>query len=86
MNCITLGRKRSELGQVAIMKYRFIELPHLHQVCSTMSEVELGHITIRKAVAVRFGDIGHRFQKLMSLDGAVLDHLHEIRPYIMMHR
>ena len=46
-----------------------------------MSEVELGHITIRKAVAVRFGDIGHRFQKLMSLRSTVRDQLHEIRPY-----
>ena len=54
---------------------------HLHQFCSAMSVVELGHIAIRKAVALRFRDIGHRFQKLMSLDGAGLDQLHEIRPY-----
>ena len=46
-----------------------------------MSVVELGHIAIRKAVALRFRDIGHRFQKLMSVDGAGLDQLHEIRPY-----
>ena len=46
-----------------------------------MSVVELGQITIRKAVTLRFRDIGHRFQKLMGLDGAGLDQLHEIRPY-----
>ena len=46
-----------------------------------MSVVELGHITIRKAVAVRFGDIGHRFQKLMSLRSTVRDQLHEKRLY-----
>ena len=46
-----------------------------------MSVVEFGHIAIRKAVALRFKDIGHRFQKLMSLDGAGLYQLHEIRPY-----
>ena len=61
------------------MEYRFIELPHLHQACSAMSVVELGHIAIRKAVAFRFGDIGHRFQKLMSLRSTVRDQLHEKR-------